>query len=67
MLSGKENRHLGRDPCNEQGVLSALNDYPHIVDGDYVLWWEIELAELSSIPGYAESADAALARRKVYK
>lgn len=63
----KENRHLDRDPCNEQGVLSALNDYPHIVDGDYVLWWEIELVELSSVPGYAESADAALAGRKVYK
>jgi hypothetical protein len=66
VLSGRENRHLGRDPCNGQGVLSALNDYPHIVDGDYVLWWEIELAEFS-IPRYAESADAALARRKVYK
>jgi hypothetical protein len=63
----KENRYLDRDPCNEQGVLSALNDYPHIMDGDYVLWWEIELAEFSSILGYAESADAALAQRKVYK
>ena len=56
----KENRHLDRDPCNEQGGLSALNDYPHIVDGDYVPWWEIELAEFSLIFGYAESADAAL-------
>jgi hypothetical protein len=50
----KENRYLDRDPCNEQGVLSALNDYPHIVDGDYALWWEIELAEFSPIPVFAK-------------
>ena len=61
MLSGKGNRHLGRDPCDEQGVLGALNDYPHIVDGDYVLRWEIELAEFCLISGSAEIADAALA------